>query len=144
MSEAAAMIMIYTTFANESDARNLGAQLVELGLAACVNIFPGMISVYRWQDSLETANETAMIVKTGKELQSQALDAIAARLYGSRTDRPRALARRSEIYGVAPRSNRHVALADLRPKYGRGGRHLRHFGHGASSIGVDRLDLIRT
>jgi periplasmic divalent cation tolerance protein len=79
MDEAAAMIVIYTTFPNESDARNLGAQLVELGLAACVNIFPGMISVYRWQAALETANETAMIVKTRKALQSQALDAIAAR-----------------------------------------------------------------
>jgi periplasmic divalent cation tolerance protein len=79
MGEAAAMIMIYTTFADESDAKNLGSQLVELGLAACVNICPGMTSVYRWQGSLETANETAMIVKTRKELQSQALDAIAAR-----------------------------------------------------------------
>jgi periplasmic divalent cation tolerance protein len=79
MDEAAAMIMIYTTFPSESDARNLGTQLVELGLAACVNIFPGMISVYRWQESLETANETAMIVKTRKALQSQSLDAIAAR-----------------------------------------------------------------
>jgi periplasmic divalent cation tolerance protein len=79
MDEAAAMIMIYTTFADQKDAKNLGAQLVELGLAACVNIFPGMISVYRWQGALETANETAMIVKTRKALQSQALDAIAAR-----------------------------------------------------------------
>jgi periplasmic divalent cation tolerance protein len=79
MEETAAMIMIYTTFADEGDARNLGTQLVELGLAACVNIFPGMVSVYRWQGSLETANETAMIVKTRKALQSQALDAIIAR-----------------------------------------------------------------
>jgi len=79
MDEAAAMIIIYTTFPSESDARNLGRQLVELGVAACVNIFPGMISVYRWQGAIETANETAMIVKTRKELQSQVLDAIAAR-----------------------------------------------------------------
>jgi periplasmic divalent cation tolerance protein len=79
MDEAAAMIIIYTTFPDENDARNLGNELVELGLAACLNIFPGMISVYRWQGSIETANETAMIVKTKKALQSQVLDAISAR-----------------------------------------------------------------
>src|SRR5262249_47362341 len=79
MDDAAGMIIIYTTFPSENDARNLGNQLVELGLAACVNIFPGMIAVYRWQGAIESAGETAMIVKTRKELQSQVLDAIAAR-----------------------------------------------------------------
>jgi periplasmic divalent cation tolerance protein len=48
-------------------------------LAACVNIFPGMVSIYRWQDAVETANETAMIVKTTQVLEDRVLEAIASR-----------------------------------------------------------------
>jgi periplasmic divalent cation tolerance protein len=79
MDPAAGMIIVYTTLPSESDARKLGAELVEAKLAACVNIFPGMVSIYRWQDSLETASETVMIVKTRKPLEAQVLEIIAAR-----------------------------------------------------------------
>jgi periplasmic divalent cation tolerance protein len=79
MNEAAGTIIVYTTFPNENDARNLGGALVEMRLAACVNIFPGMISIYRWEDKLENTNETAMIVKTNKDLQAKVIEAIAAR-----------------------------------------------------------------
>jgi len=78
MDEAAGMIVIYTTFPDESDARRIGTELVGKQLAACVNIFPGMLSVYRWQGAIETGNETAMLVKTRKSLARQALDALAA------------------------------------------------------------------
>ena len=49
MDENAGMIVVYTTFPNESDARKIGQELVEEKLAACVNLFPGMLSIYRWQ-----------------------------------------------------------------------------------------------
>ncbi len=79
MDEKAGMIVIYTTFPGESDARKIGGELVEEKLAACVNIFPGMVSIYRWQDSIETGNDTAMLVKTRKDLAEQVLEALAAR-----------------------------------------------------------------
>jgi periplasmic divalent cation tolerance protein len=78
MDESAAMILVYTTFQGESDARKLGAALIEAKLAACVNIFPGMVSIYRWEGTVETGTEAAMLVKTRKNLQQQVLDAIAA------------------------------------------------------------------
>jgi periplasmic divalent cation tolerance protein len=76
MRQAAGMIVIYTTFPTENDAKRLGAELVEKRLAACVNIFPGMVSIYQWQNKIENANEVAMIVKTRKELEEQALESI--------------------------------------------------------------------
>ncbi len=76
MEEATQMIVVYTTFPTESDARKIGHQLVEKKLAACVNIVPGLISIYRWQGAIETGSETAMLVKTRKGLQDQVLDAI--------------------------------------------------------------------
>jgi periplasmic divalent cation tolerance protein len=79
MDQDAEMIVVYTTFATEKDAQKVGGELVEEKLAACVNIFPNMISIYRWQEALETANETAMIIKTRKELELQVLEALAAK-----------------------------------------------------------------
>ena len=79
MDEAAGMIVIYTTFPSESDARKTGGNLVEEKLVACVNIIPGMVSIYGWQDTIETGNETVMLLKTRKSLQKQVLDALSAR-----------------------------------------------------------------
>jgi periplasmic divalent cation tolerance protein len=79
MNDTAGMILVYTTFAEESDARELGRHLVEEGLAACVNIIPGMMSIYRWENATETANEAVMLVKTAKALQGKVLEVMAAR-----------------------------------------------------------------
>ena len=48
--------------------RQAGRALVERRLCACVNILPGMISHYRWQDEIERAEEVVMIVKTRASL----------------------------------------------------------------------------
>ena len=79
MDHDAGMIVIYTTFASEKDAAKVGGELVDEKLAACVNIFPGMTSIYRWQGAAETASETAMLVKTRKDLQTRVLEAMAAK-----------------------------------------------------------------
>jgi periplasmic divalent cation tolerance protein len=57
-------ILVYTTFARVEEAREVGEALVAARLAACVNIFPGMISIYEWKGARETADEVAMIIKT--------------------------------------------------------------------------------
>ncbi len=38
--------------------------MVERRLAACVNIVPGVESVYRWQGKVETAGEWLLVMKT--------------------------------------------------------------------------------
>jgi periplasmic divalent cation tolerance protein len=37
---------------------------VEAGLAACVNIIPGMRSIYLWEGKVEEADEAVMVIKT--------------------------------------------------------------------------------
>ncbi len=61
-------VFVYTTFPSVVEAEETGRDLLEQGVAACVNIFPGMISHYRWQGAVERAEEVAMIVKTRASL----------------------------------------------------------------------------
>lgn len=57
-------VLVYTTYPSLVEAEQAGRLLVEKGLAACVNILPGMRSIYRWQGKIENADEVVMIVKT--------------------------------------------------------------------------------
>jgi periplasmic divalent cation tolerance protein len=56
--------LIYTTFPSKSEAKKAGQALVESGMAACVNIFPKMVSFYMWEGKLEKSKEAAMLIKT--------------------------------------------------------------------------------
>jgi periplasmic divalent cation tolerance protein len=42
----------------------MARQLVEQGLAACVNILPPVASIYRWQGQVEQASEIPLLIKT--------------------------------------------------------------------------------
>ena len=57
-------VFVYTTFPSVVEAEKAGRALVDARLAACVNIMPGMISLYRWHGAIERAEEAVMIVKT--------------------------------------------------------------------------------
>jgi periplasmic divalent cation tolerance protein len=57
-------VLVYTTYPSLVEAEQAARLLVEKGLAACVNILPGMRSIYRWQGKIEQADEVVMIVKT--------------------------------------------------------------------------------
>ncbi len=56
--------MIYITCENETQAREIGRTLVAERLAACVNILPGMTSLYWWEGEVREANEAVLLAKT--------------------------------------------------------------------------------
>lgn len=61
-------VLVYTTFPDEATALAIGEQLVTEKLAACVNVIPGMRSVYAWKGAVERADEVVGIVKTRESL----------------------------------------------------------------------------
>ncbi len=71
-------VFVYTTYPSVVEAEKAGNALVGTRLAACVNILPGMISVYRWQGAVERAGEVVMIVKTRATLADAVRDSVKA------------------------------------------------------------------
>ncbi|KAI8612117.1 divalent cation tolerance protein from Thermus Thermophilus Hb8 [Chytriomyces sp. MP71] len=59
--------IVYITTPSIQVARELASSLVEKRLVACVNILPGVMSVYRWEGKVNTDEEVLLMCKTAKE-----------------------------------------------------------------------------
>jgi periplasmic divalent cation tolerance protein len=57
-------LLVYCTCPDPDTALRIAKALVDQQLAACVNVVPGLISVYRWQGQMETAQEVLLLIKT--------------------------------------------------------------------------------
>jgi periplasmic divalent cation tolerance protein len=57
-------VVVLTTVGAAFDARPLARELVELRLAACVNILPGVTSIYRWEGAVSEDGEQLLVIKT--------------------------------------------------------------------------------
>jgi periplasmic divalent cation tolerance protein len=72
-------VLIYSTFPSPEAAEAVGRELVERRLAACVNILPGMTSIYRWEGAIARDSEAVMIIKTRGNLAEKVIEAVKAR-----------------------------------------------------------------
>ncbi len=58
------MMLVLVTVGKIDNAEQIAGALVEEHLAACVNIVPGIRSVYRWEGKVTGDNELLMLIKT--------------------------------------------------------------------------------
>ncbi|CAK0752235.1 Divalent-cation tolerance protein CutA [Gammaproteobacteria bacterium] len=57
-------IVVLCTCPDADTAQTLATTLVARRLAACVNLLPGITSIYRWQGAVESADEHLLVIKT--------------------------------------------------------------------------------
>jgi periplasmic divalent cation tolerance protein len=69
---------VYITAKDKAQALTIGRALVEERLAACINVWDGMTSVYRWQGTLEEATEAVLIAKTTESQIPAIVDRVKA------------------------------------------------------------------
>ena len=71
-------VLVYTTWPSIVEAERAGRAIVEKRLAACVNIIPGVVSLYWWKGALERDAESTLLIKTRVDLVSDLTAAIRA------------------------------------------------------------------
>ena len=59
-------------------AAGLARALVEQRLAACVNVLPGVTSIYRWEGKIQEDAESTLLIKTRRELVADVTNAVRA------------------------------------------------------------------
>ncbi len=57
-------ILVMTTLPNREGAVRMAQDLIDAGLAACVNVLAPCTSIYHWQGKTESAEEFPLLVKT--------------------------------------------------------------------------------
>ena len=65
---ASEAVVCLSTASSAEEAETIAKALVGEELAACVNLVPGVRSIYRWQGKIEDGAEVLMVIKTRREL----------------------------------------------------------------------------
>ena len=64
------ILLALSTFPDRETAQRISNRLVTERFAACASILPGIESIYRWKERIETGNETLVFFKLGEDRQS--------------------------------------------------------------------------
>lgn len=71
---ATPMVLLYCPCPSLDDAKRLGGALLDAKLAGCINILPGMVSLYDWKGAREEAAEVVLIAKTSAKAAPRAAE----------------------------------------------------------------------
>ena len=63
---AGQILVILVTAVNQKEAVRIGKEMVNVKLAACANIIPGIQSIYRWKGKVVKSEEVLLILKSTK------------------------------------------------------------------------------
>lgn len=69
-------IVVLVTAGSETEATNIARALVEQGLVACVNVLPGVRSIFQWEGKVTEEHEFLLIAKTVSQAFEQVATAV--------------------------------------------------------------------
>jgi periplasmic divalent cation tolerance protein len=72
------ILVLLCTCPDAATAERIAHQLVGASLVACVNIVPGLRSIYRWNGAVHSDEEVLMVLKTPAERLSEACERLVA------------------------------------------------------------------
>jgi len=64
----AGFIIVFVTATSKKEAEKISKALLKKRLAACVNIVPGITSLFHWNKKIERAKEFLLVIKTKSAL----------------------------------------------------------------------------
>jgi len=70
------MHVVLSTIAPEA-AESLASKLIDERVAACVNILPGVTSIYRWEGEVHRDSESLLIIKTSDKALPNLMQRVA-------------------------------------------------------------------
>jgi periplasmic divalent cation tolerance protein len=70
--------LVLTTCPHETAAHELAGALLNERLAACINIIPGLRSVYRWKGELKEGAEVLLLIKAARAVYPRLEERIRA------------------------------------------------------------------
>jgi periplasmic divalent cation tolerance protein len=72
------ILLVYCTCPDEASALRISDHLVEKQFAACVNVVPGLRSIYRWKGEIQRDPEVLLLIKTREDRFDALREAILA------------------------------------------------------------------
>ena len=70
-------VLLITTVPDENAGEKVAKTLLENRLCACVNIIPGVRSLYWWEGKIQDDKELILFVKTREELAEKVIEKIS-------------------------------------------------------------------
>jgi periplasmic divalent cation tolerance protein len=71
-------VVVLITAGSREEAERVASALLEARLAACVNLLPGVTSLFWWEGKIDRAEEVLLLVKTRRGLMPALLTRVRA------------------------------------------------------------------
>jgi periplasmic divalent cation tolerance protein len=65
------LVVVLITTGSQEEAERIAGALVSEMLAACVNLIPGVTSIYRWEGEVQRAQEWLLVAKSRSDVLNQ-------------------------------------------------------------------------
>lgn len=71
------LAIVYALFGDRAAAEATATRMIEAGLAACANVQAPCLSIFRWEGTMERAEETPVLFKTAPARRDALMAALA-------------------------------------------------------------------